>query len=387
MKKNNLHLLLVFMLLSTTSMSQVPQAISYQAVARENSGNPISNQTVELRFTIRNSLTGGIALYQEVQTLVTNSLGLFTAKIGQGTTISGTFTSIDWGNGSKFLQVEMKPPGGTSYIDMGTQEMLSVPFALNAANGNWPKSGNDIYNSNGGSVGIGTIAPVTSAKLEVSSSTQGFLPPRLSLSQRNAIFNPVAGLQIWCLDLNCLQVYDGTTWMNIAPSPIVLPGVEICDEIWMKKNLDVATYRNGDSLLYITDVGQWFGTTLGAYCYYNNDSATYASVYGKLYNWYAVHDPRGLAPVGWHIPKAGEYGDMYYCLGGENIAGAKLKEAGLAHWAAPNAGATNSTGFTALPGGYRDEQGVFDRITEFGRWWYDAEDIQDDTKARAIWLS
>jgi uncharacterized protein (TIGR02145 family) len=131
------------------------------------------------------------------------------------------------------------------------------------------------------------------------------------------------------------------------------PSVTICNQVWMQKNLDVATYRNGDPLPNVTDPAAWAALTTGAYCYYNNDSATYAATYGKLYNWYAVNDPRGLAPAGWHIPGDTEWDAIATCLGGASIAGGAMKETGFTHWAYPNTGATNSSGFTGLPAGGR----------------------------------
>ena len=131
------------------------------------------------------------------------------------------------------------------------------------------------------------------------------------------------------------------------------PMVTIGNQIWMQKNLDVATYRNGDPIPRISDPAAWASLTTGAYCYYNNDSATYAATYGKLYNWYAVNDPRGLAPAGWHIPSDLEWDVIVYFLGGAPVAGGAMKEPGTTHWAPPNAGATNSSGFTGIPGGSR----------------------------------
>ena len=147
------------------SEAQAPQAIPYQAVARDNSGNPIVNQLISLRFTIRNGSAVGTIVYRETQSKTTNLLGLFTANIGQGTVVSGNFTTVDWALGSKFMQVEMDATGGNAYIDMGTQQLLSVPYALNAGNGNWNKTGNNISNSNIGNVGVGNNNP--GAKLDV----------------------------------------------------------------------------------------------------------------------------------------------------------------------------------------------------------------------------
>ena len=80
----------------------------------------------------------------------------------------------------------------------------------------------------------------------------------------------------------------------------------VCTQVWMLKNLDVSTYRNGDLIPKVTDSTAWNALITGAWCWYNNDSATNASTYGKLYNWYAVNDPRGLAPTGWHVPSDAE---------------------------------------------------------------------------------
>jgi uncharacterized protein (TIGR02145 family) len=105
-----------------------------------------------------------------------------------------------------------------------------------------------------------------------------------------------------------------------------------------------------------------------------NDSATYASTYGKLYNWYAVNDPRGLAPTGWHIPTETEWVKLIdTCLGGYLNAGSKMKEIGVSHWISPNTGANDSTGFTALPGGFRAYFGQFQFLGYYGYWWTSTE--------------
>jgi uncharacterized protein (TIGR02145 family) len=138
----------------------------------------------------------------------------------------------------------------------------------------------------------------------------------------------------------------------IKDSAPLLPTVEICGVKWTTENLDVTTYRDGTPIPEVQDQAIWNNLTTGAWCYYNNDPSN-GLIYGKLYNWYAVNDPRGLAPLGYHIPTATEWTTLTSCLGGNAVAGGPLKEAGLAHWATPNTGATNSSGFTALPGGQR----------------------------------
>ena len=145
--------------------------------------------------------------------------------------------------------------------------------------------------------------------------------------------------------------------------------VKIGSQFWMKQNLNTSHYRNGDPIPQITSASIWASLTTGAWCWYNNDSATYAATYGKLYNWYAVNDTRGLAPEGWHVPSYSEANDLGSLLGGNLAAGGKLKETGTSHWASPNTDATNSSGFTALAGGQRIDSGIFFTLGESGSFW------------------
>ena len=140
--------------------------------------------------------------------------------------------------------------------------------------------------------------------------------------------------------------------------------VTICDQDWMVKNLDVDHYRNGDPIPQVTDLTAWVGLTTGAWCYYENNSVN-GPIYGKLYNWYAVNDPRGLAPLGWHVPSYNELRTLQDCLGGSFVAGGKMKARTL--WHSPNTGATNESGFTGLPGGNRSGYvGTFNAVNEWG---------------------
>ena len=155
--------------------------------------------------------------------------------------------------------------------------------------------------------------------------------------------------------------------------------VTIGTQIWMVENLKTTKYRNGESLKYIPDDTEWSNqSTSGAYCWFQND-ITKKSTYGALYNWYAVADLRSIAPVGWHIPSNADWIKLIDYLGGEWVAGDKLKEAGISHWDSPNAGATNETGFTALPGGYRNYHLGFGYgyIGTVGNWWTSSENDID----------
>lgn len=149
--------------------------------------------------------------------------------------------------------------------------------------------------------------------------------------------------------------------------------LKIGDQIWSVKNLDVDTFRNGDPIPHAATDEQWEeagenGTP--AWCYYDNDPAN-GETYGKLYNWYAVNDPRGLAPEGWHIPSDDEWEILIDHLGGKDVAGTKMKS--TSGWAS-NGNGTNESGFSGLPGGYRTFAcAEFLDVSEYGAWWSSAE--------------
>lgn len=157
--------------------------------------------------------------------------------------------------------------------------------------------------------------------------------------------------------------------------------VRIGTQVWMTKNLNVSRYRNGDSIPQVTDLNEWASLTTGAWCYYEND-LNYGKVYGKLYNWYAVNDPRGLAPQGWHVPSDTEWETLITFLGGTTVAGGSLKA--TTSWTAPNTGATNSSGFTGLPGGFRRFFGYFNGIGIDGQWWSSTEFDTDNAYFRTL---
>jgi uncharacterized protein (TIGR02145 family) len=151
-------------------------------------------------------------------------------------------------------------------------------------------------------------------------------------------------------------------------NPVLDSQVKIGNQYWMTKNLSVSKYRNGDIIPQVQDPTEWANLTTGAWCYYQNN-AVHGSIYGKLYNWYAVNDTRGLAPTGWHVPTNAEWTTLTTAIGGM-ANGGSLKEVGTSHWVAPNNGATNSSGFTALPTDRRNVDGSFIVFTGYdGYWW------------------
>ncbi|PIS29553.1 MAG: hypothetical protein COT43_03570 [Candidatus Marinimicrobia bacterium CG08_land_8_20_14_0_20_45_22] len=144
--------------------------------------------------------------------------------------------------------------------------------------------------------------------------------------------------------------------------------VKIGNQWWMAENLKVTHYRNGEAIPNITDNTAWSNLSTGALCDYNNDVNNVVT-YGRLYNWYAVNDSRNIAPTGWHVPTDAEWTILTNYLGGESVAGGKMKETGTTHWYGPNTGATNESGFLALPGGYRYYSGTYYGVGDYGYWW------------------
>ena len=248
MKKITL-LFTICMFVLFSAVAQVPQQINYQAVARNTTGAILASQAVSVRLSFHDGSASGTVVYKEGHSVTTNQFGLFTLKIGTGTVITGVFTTIDWSTGSKFLQVELDPAGGSTFTDMGTQELLSVPFALYAANSGTPgpigpagptgatgatgpagsanisgttnrvikftgatTGGNSQIFDNGITVGVNNTTPNAASLLDLTSTTKGFLPPRMTNGERDAIPSPPAGLVIYSTTENCLHFFNGTNW-------------------------------------------------------------------------------------------------------------------------------------------------------------------------------
>ena len=163
---------------------------------------------------------------------------------------------------------------------------------------------------------------------------------------------------------------------------IVLPSwaqtdhtVEIGEQEWMVENLNMSTFRNGDPIPEAKTSEQWEKAAAEgqpAWCYYAMDS-TNEDIYGKLYNWYAVNDTRGITPKGWHVPSDAEWQILIDFLGGESFAGGKMKETGTAHWKSPNTGANNKSGFSAVSGGLRYSDGEYNDIGDDAYFWSSTE--------------
>ena len=186
----------------------------------------------------------------------------------------------------------------------------------------------------------------------------------------------VSGIQSGLpLDVSLGVLFDNQGTLDISLSTVTdIDGneyetVTIDNQQWMAENLRTAHYRNGTPIPEIMDESMWMNTISGAFCWYLNDYS-HELDYGKLYNWYAVNDANGLCPTGWHVPDENEWTTLADALGGEVVAGGKMKETGLDHWLTPNAGATNESDFTGRGGGFRsDLTGYFANKKSTGYWW------------------
>ena len=146
--------------------------------------------------------------------------------------------------------------------------------------------------------------------------------------------------------------------------------VKIGNQWWMAENLKTTKFRDNTAIPLVSNDNLWNNLLSPGYCWYDNDASTYKADYGALYNAYAV-ETEELCPAGWHIPTYSEWEELFTFLGGNNVAGVKLMEEGTTHWIAPNSEATNESGFTALPGGYRMMS--YFHIGDRGYWWIKSE--------------
>lgn len=166
----------------------------------------------------------------------------------------------------------------------------------------------------------------------------------------------------------------------------IYSSVKIGTQTWLVESLKTTKYSNGDPIALVTAEASWSALSTGAYSDFSNNTAN-ATVYGHLYNWYAVKDSRKICPTGWHVPTNDEWSTLASSLGGEAVAGGKLKEAGTSHWASPNTQASNSSGFTALPAGYRYANGYFFDMYESVFFWTSSGNSVDNGYAWSLFYN
>jgi uncharacterized protein (TIGR02145 family) len=162
--------------------------------------------------------------------------------------------------------------------------------------------------------------------------------------------------------------------------------VKIGTQLWLAENLKTTKLNDGTTIKLVADDNSWKALTTPAYCWYNGDAAVNKSTYGALYNWYTVNTNK-LCPSGWHVPADAELTTLTTYLGGESVAGGKLRETGITHWEKPNTGATNESGLKALPAGYRNNNGGFANIGFFCFWWSSTEYVATAAWGRTLGCS
>jgi len=350
------------LLLSAILFAQAPALIPYQAIARNAAGEPLASSTLNARFTIHDGTATGASVWQELQTVSTSALGLFTVQLGS----SVALTNVNWANGAKFMQVELDL--GSGFVDIGTQQLLSVPYALHAGSVhlNVSATGDTLF------VGDGSFVIV----------------PGISEANNNGGGGTTTGTTLHTCGTPNVHNPDLTYGSMTDQEGNVYKTIVIGTQEWMAENLNTSIYRNGEA---IPNLGYpaWYTTTNGAWAYYNNE-VSYACPYGKLYNWYACVDARMLCPNGWHVPSDSEWTVLTNYLGGESIGGGILKttgtfEAANGLWTSPNAGATNSSGFSGVPGGFRFNDAESYDFGNWGYWWTSSANFNGGNVPYGAW--
>ena len=403
-------------LFSISLWAQAPQSFSYQAIVRGANNQLLVNQAVGMKVSILQGSEIGTVVYAETHTTTSNANGLVSISIGAGKGLSGNFTTIDWSKGPYFIKTETDPTGGANYAFTSTSQLLSVPFALYAANSQpGPKGdkgeqglpGKDgVVGKDGiqgpigpkgdtgtigkqGPIGLtgpagkdgaqGLIGPKGDTGLKGDKGDQG-LPGSSKDEQKLSV--SATGDTLYLTNGNFV-IIPGLSTANSKPTSGNGPNITDTDgnfyktvyigtQQWMAENLKVSKYNDETIIPNITDNTQWSSLTTGAWSYYNN-SDSLGKIYGKLYNWYAVsktsNSNKNVCPTGWHVPTDAEWTVLTEYLGGASFAGGKMKEVGTTNWNSPNTDATNTSLFSLLPGGGRNFYGYYGNIGSLGIWW------------------
>ena len=466
------------------AIAQAPQKINFQSILRNSSGEVVSNSSVSLRISILSGTITGTLVYSETHAKTTDAGGLISLQIGGGTVSSGVFGNINWGSTSHYIKLEADFSGGSNYVVLGTQELMSVPYALyasktdtsvlNLASRFLPLNNkvnivdtsamllayrtglNNKLNIVDTSTMLLAYRTALNNKVNIVDTSTMLLAYRTALNNKVNIVDTSAMLSTYLrktdtaslserintklnssvIDLGIrtgdiiywdenlrkfrilapgtagqvLKMSSGTdpvpVWGTDATTsvPAFSPcGTTISDidgnyyntvligaQCWTKENLRVRKYNNGTSILFDATGGYggssttWQNLTIGAHTIYAHDSTVTTpsnrTKYGYLYNWYAAKgiyttgnipstDTLNICPSGWHVPTDAEWTTLTTELGGESVAGGKMKSVGTAYWNSPNTGATNESGFSVLPGGYRSFNGSFNFFRNYAFFW------------------
>jgi uncharacterized protein (TIGR02145 family) len=298
----------------------------------------MKNQTISLKLSVLDSSSTGAAVYMESHTAATNGSGHFAIQIGGGTALLGTFDSVGWANGrNKYLKTELSQNG--TWVNLGISQLVSVPYALHAGSASYSSQAGTLRDSAGNIFSVG-----------------------YSNGQPTLVAAPGSGSASNPGSFACGQsvTYAGESY----------PTVQIGNQCWFQKNLNVGTMINSSAPVD----SQRNNGVKEKYCY-DNDTAN-CSIFGGLYQRAEAVEYQntsfgkiqGICPEGWHIPNDVEWNTLKSFLGDSSTAGGTIKStSGL--WTSPNTGATNSSRFSALPGGYRYHNGTFINKGTFTYFW------------------
>jgi len=392
MKKIYIFLCLVIAAL-TQLQAQTPQGFNYQATVRNTTGELIINSNVYFKFNVIQGSQTAVPVFTETHYVPTDDLGQVTLIIGEGTANTGVFSEIDWSLGSYFLGIELSINGDNDYVAMGTTQLLSVPYALYAANsGNATPATPDLE---------AVLAEKNSANnqqiknLQDPTDAQDVVTKNYTYSKAevDALIANIQS-QIDNTETTSVTDIDGNTYNFITYG----------DQDWTVDNAAMETYRDGTPIPQVTDATEWSNLTTGAWCYYNNDPTK-----RRTYNWYAamgMHDTdestpnKEFAPEGWHVPSDTEWtilenelianGYNYDDTTTENkIAKAMASSTGWND--STNSGAVgndqssnNSSGFNAFPEGGRYSDGSFVNEGPNAIFWSSPENDSNDVWNRVL---
>ena len=333
--KKLFNLLLCFFVLPQL-YAQAPQRISYQAVIRNSSNNLVLNTPVKIRISILQGGATGSEIFSEIHSAITNANGLVSLEIGAGGSQTGNVANINWGNNTYFLKTQTDPNNGTNYTITGTTQILSVPYALQANNANSAKDGINRISNFGDTLVLNDGRKIIIPDLSRSNNGSDHF-------NKNLVYGSVTDV-------------EGNVYKTI----------KIGTQEWMAENLRVSRFPDGSRGRHEIEDNLWRDAIFGdqMYCYPNDDAADNLLL-GKLYTW----EMASLAcPTGWHLPTDPEWTLLEKNLGGAAVAGFKMKSISSLWYDQNVYPASNSSGFSALPVGYRDVNGYYTDET-LGVWW------------------
>jgi uncharacterized protein (TIGR02145 family) len=421
MKKVYLFLTISMLVVSILS-AQSPQSFKYQAIARDEAGNILSNWDIGIRIHIIKGGQEGRLVYSEKHLVVSSQYGMINLTIGNGRVVDGVFETIDWGSDRHYIKMEMDINGNEDYKEMGTTQLYAVPYALYAEeagklreqqdqsksssssedktgsrssqtgkqggsrngdpNTKLPATGNSYLNATSGNVGVGTNSPTE--KLDVNGNIktngsiiadEGFLLMDSKGNPRKALLNPDG---TWTSQFNCegyiRDIRDGKQY-NIT---------KIGTQCWMAENLNAGTIIDGS-------INQADNSLIEKYCYGNLE--TKCDTFGGLYqwdevmNWVITLGAQGICPESWHVPTDWEIKILEGNVDSDNgvgdsewdginwrglDAGTKLKS--TSGWYSPGGNGTDDFGFSVLPSGYLiGSTGMYYNITKIWYFWSSLE--------------